>query len=711
MSNTENRISYPSLHPDLVSYWPLEESSGTTLHDTSLYASDAVDWTADFGLMNVNWVYDPDLAGRLLFSKHYEETEDALGNDNRFMPGALTCISNCNYCGTESYCKACSSGMYLKSGACVSSDSDKGFAKDLLEREYKPVRNPTIPGLNGCDDPTCRKCSIISSECDAPPASGAETYCVSSAVFYSVPKACYGTCPAGAYRPSVTSKTCSSCTPHCLICATGACTICEATYLLTASNTCVQTNCGNGVVEDPEKCDDGNQIVGDGCGKYCLIEDDFTCVMLPPSGPSVCTPKCGDGKYYGLNGEECDDGNLVLGDGCDANCKIELNWWCENGSPTKPSECHCSPQNVASLDAFSADYMTLKFRFSRVLSVSDATTDLCALLFSNYTLLLGNTYSCAISGYNLVLTLGVGNKLYAGTKLPVTAGVIGAETASGCKERFSGTLTVPTIQNQVVYGEISLLSLVPSCEPLTIWIHRVTGGLNRPYADMALTVSSISGGRSEQITLANRESLNWLLSDLTEYNISTYFVTLEAGSLLPDVTYTLKLVLKNFQGMTYQTGATFSTTSGWMVVMNMEGVDSPGLVAVERSRGLLVRTVPDVYRCGIPYPNISDIGVTYTQKSTVDVLNITTITLVNTTADRILYIRNNTMKADVQYVFEVSCRLISTGMVLNTTTLIINSGASALQAVILPAGPFVVSENSMLEMIGSGSYDRKTWCG
>jgi len=29
---------------------------------------------------------------------------------------------------------------------------------------------------------------------------------------------------------------------------------------------------------------------------------------------------CGDGKYSAANGEQCDDGNLVSGDGCSSTC-------------------------------------------------------------------------------------------------------------------------------------------------------------------------------------------------------------------------------------------------------------------------------------------------------------------------------------------------------------------------------------------------------
>ena len=33
-----------------------------------------------------------------------------------------------------------------------------------------------------------------------------------------------------------------------------------------------KANCGNGFLDDGEQCDDGNRIDGDGCSKYCMKE-------------------------------------------------------------------------------------------------------------------------------------------------------------------------------------------------------------------------------------------------------------------------------------------------------------------------------------------------------------------------------------------------------------------------------------------------------
>ncbi len=686
-----------------MSYWPLEESSGTVLHDTSIYGGDPVSETTSFA-SSLSWLYDADLEGRLLFSKHYQTTFDDLGDADRLEPVSLSCTGNCYYCGTAGYCKSCTLGMYLKNGVCVSSNSDTGFSKDLLEREFKPIKDPSITGLCGCDSTTCRKCSISSSLCD-PPASSSLTYCVRNSLYYSATKNCYGTCPSGSYQ-SGTANTCTACSAaNCVTCPSGTCTACETGYLLSSSGLCVSTvNCGNGLVEDPEACDDGNRIDGDGCSKYCQVEADFTCTA-PTSAISVCTPKCGDGKFYGLAGEECDDGNLVSGDGCDSNCKIETNWWCENGSKTHPSECHCSPQHVASMDSFADNYMTLKLVFSRTLSLATAAgADLCATIFTASSVsLLGSTHSCLISGKAVVVSLGAGNTIYSGTALTILSGVLRADDST-CLQTFSGTVVAPTIPAQTVSGTMSLLALTPYCDEFTIWIKGVTGGLNRPYSSMVLTADSVTGGSSDDLVLSDKENLNWRMSTLTEHDASTYSVTLPAGVLLADVTYTLGLAITNFQGVVYQTTATFATTSKLITEMDMEGVDSSGAVTVEISKDLVIRTLPKLYKCGVAYPNISDIAVAYTQTSTVDVLNISAITM-SSVADRLLHIPVGSMKAGVQYGFSVVCSSRGTGTILNSTTITISSVASSLEAIISPETQ-IVPANSALTLSGSKSYDR-----
>ncbi len=54
------------------------------------------------------------------------------------------------------------------------------------------------------------------------------------------------------------------------------------------NNTCrddCPVQCGNGVVETDEECDDGDPTSGDGCSSTCTREPNFTC----EGSPSVCT--------------------------------------------------------------------------------------------------------------------------------------------------------------------------------------------------------------------------------------------------------------------------------------------------------------------------------------------------------------------------------------------------------------------------------------
>jgi cysteine-rich repeat protein len=61
--------------------------------------------------------------------------------------------------------------------------------------------------------------------------------------------------------------------------------------------------CGDGVQTLGEQCDDANVISGDGCDANCT------------------TTACGNGIM--TIGEECDDGNVASGDCCDATCHTE----------------------------------------------------------------------------------------------------------------------------------------------------------------------------------------------------------------------------------------------------------------------------------------------------------------------------------------------------------------------------------------------------
>lgn len=91
-------------------------------------------------------------------------------------------------------------------------------------------------------------------------------------------------------------------------------------------------SCGNGVVDPGEACDDGNVVSGDGCSADCrTVESGWRC----PEAGRACSPICGDGIVAGR--ETCDDGNTQSGDGCSNICLTEPGWDCSGGTCVRSS--------------------------------------------------------------------------------------------------------------------------------------------------------------------------------------------------------------------------------------------------------------------------------------------------------------------------------------------------------------------------------------
>jgi cysteine-rich repeat protein len=84
-----------------------------------------------------------------------------------------------------------------------------------------------------------------------------------------------------------------------------------------AVRACVR--CGNGIVEAGEQCDTGGQSAT--CNATCTIS------------------RCGDGVVNTAAGEQCDDGNVVSGDGCSSTCQTEVPLICGNGVLQAGEQC------------------------------------------------------------------------------------------------------------------------------------------------------------------------------------------------------------------------------------------------------------------------------------------------------------------------------------------------------------------------------------
>ncbi|MBU1218553.1 hypothetical protein KKF34_04020 [Myxococcota bacterium] len=106
--------------------------------------------------------------------------------------------------------------------------------------------------------------------------------------------------------------------------------------------------CGDGI-RDPnnpftgtsEGCDTGALGLDDGCDDNCQVVNGWLCEEATPTSPSVCIPGCGDGNVVGveLNPDRCDDGGFVPGDGCSADCRVEPGYVCVSNPPGATSVC------------------------------------------------------------------------------------------------------------------------------------------------------------------------------------------------------------------------------------------------------------------------------------------------------------------------------------------------------------------------------------
>jgi cysteine-rich repeat protein len=122
----------------------------------------------------------------------------------------------------------------------------------------------------------------------------------------------------------------------------------------------VSALCGNGALDEGEACDDGNRMDGDGCGPSCTVEKGWAC----EGEPSVCESLCGNGILN--QGEDCDGTDLgqndctTIGGGytdgtlqCSPSCEFDTTGCvlpsCGNGEIDMGEEC--DDGNTANEDA------------------------------------------------------------------------------------------------------------------------------------------------------------------------------------------------------------------------------------------------------------------------------------------------------------------------------------------------------------------------
>lgn len=111
-------------------------------------------------------------------------------------------------------------------------------------------------------------------------------------------------------------------------------------------STCMKAMCGNMVMESGEGCDLGTDLNGlfygdaTGCSKTCTKEPN----CRPNGMTQACSTACGDGNVDVPDGETCDDGNAVAGDGCSDTCQVEGGFTCSNTE--SPDTIPCPSNNA-----------------------------------------------------------------------------------------------------------------------------------------------------------------------------------------------------------------------------------------------------------------------------------------------------------------------------------------------------------------------------
>jgi cysteine-rich repeat protein len=127
---------------------------------------------------------------------------------------------------------------------------------------------------------------------------------------------------------------------------------------------CITDDCGNGIIDPGEACDDGNSrdddiccgCVYDGCGRCGdgVLDPGEACDDNNNASCDGCRADCWSNETCGNGaidcGEECDDGNQISGDDCSSACRLE---GCGNGL-LDPGEA-CDDGNTLSCDGCTAD--------------------------------------------------------------------------------------------------------------------------------------------------------------------------------------------------------------------------------------------------------------------------------------------------------------------------------------------------------------------
>ena len=239
-------------------------------------------------------------------------------------PGAALNCDDGNACTTDSCDAKLGCTHVAATGSC--SDGNACTVGDVCKNAACTSGAATVCNDgNACTDDSCNTTSGL-CVFNAAPLNGAG--CNADNSVCTVADTCSsGSCVAGAQLNCDDKNLCTSdgCLP-----ASG-CTHTPNTAPCNDNNLCTGPDvCAGGVCQPAAiNCDDANPCTIDTCDstvgcKHVALQDKTSCGPTNYCFGGLCKDgKCGDGIVTALLGEQCDDGNILSGDGCSATCQTE----------------------------------------------------------------------------------------------------------------------------------------------------------------------------------------------------------------------------------------------------------------------------------------------------------------------------------------------------------------------------------------------------
>ncbi|CAD8102908.1 unnamed protein product [Paramecium sonneborni] len=249
------------------------------------------------------------------------------------------CIPDCQESCLQCYnnkCFQCTDNYELNENTCILIQQcfESFYFNQELQICESQCGDGFINGWEECDDQNMQQfdgCYQCKYECD--------NNCI---------QCIYGECLQCSQEFNLIENKCQSkCQETCLNCVQGVCQLCISGYFLNQYLNCIKINCeydhsntsecGYGIIENLEQCDDQNLINNDDCNNYCEQNCDNNCNSCIDGvcyeckegwrlNTFFCYPICGDQIVAG--NEECDDGNQISFDGC-FQCKFQCTQYCE----------------------------------------------------------------------------------------------------------------------------------------------------------------------------------------------------------------------------------------------------------------------------------------------------------------------------------------------------------------------------------------------